>query len=281
MTQSSSPVVLLNGDFIQSENSGWMNNRAFLYGDGFFESMRVHQGRIIHADLHESRIRHAMELLEFEGPDLADFSKLEDKINALIRKNQLSTYVRIRYTLFRQADGFYAPDNNNTGYLISAFPLEDTYTFPGQGKPAIPYTRQAKARGPFSCIKSISSLFYVMAGIAVKHAGVEDCLLLNTSGNVIEALSSNVFFWYNNTLITPPLSEGCVDGVLRRKILDLADKNGIPCREQMIAESEVMLADEIITTNAIRGIQYFSTLNGKTYGSAKARELHELLLASL
>ncbi len=279
--QSFSPVILLNGTLVPSETAGWINNRAFLYGDGFFESMRVHHGKIIHGDLHETRIRHAMELLELEGHGLADIQLLEQNIAGLLQENKLGTYVRIRYTLFRQADGFYAPDNNNTGYLISAFPLEDTYIFPEQGKPAILYTRQAKARGPFSCIKSISSLFYVMAGIAVKHAGAEDCLLLNTSGNVIEALSSNVFFWYNNTLITPPLSEGCVDGVLRRKILDLADKNGIPFREQMVAEPEVMLADEIITTNAIRGIQYISSLNGKTYGSAKARELHELLLASL
>lgn len=279
--QSFSPVILLNGTLVPSETAGWINNRAFLYGDGFFESMRVHHGKIIHGDLHETRIRHAMELLELEGHGLADIQLLEQNIAGLLQENKLGTYVRIRYTLFRQADGFYAPDNNNTGYLISAFPLEDTYIFPEQGKPAILYTRQAKARGPFSCIKSISSLFYVMAGIAVKHAGAEDCLLLNTAGNVIEALSSNVFFWYNNTLITPPLSEGCVDGVLRRKILDLADKNGIPFREQMVAEPEVMLADEIITTNAIRGIQYISSLNGKTYGSAKARELHELLLASL
>ena len=279
--QSFSPIVLLNGEYLQSESSGWMNNRAFLYGDGFFESMRVHNGKILHAALHESRIRHAMELLEFEGPEMADIALLENKIAGLIQQNNLSTYVRVRYTLFRQADGFYAPDTNNTGYLISAFPLDDTYTFPDQGKKAIIYTRQAKARGPFSCIKSISSLFYVMAGIAVKHAGAEDALLLNTSGNIIEALSSNVFFWYNNTLITPSLSEGCVDGVLRRKILDLADQHGIPFREQMIGEPEVMLADEIITTNAIRGIQYISEINGKQFGSAKALELHQLLLASV
>lgn len=279
--QSFSPIILLNGEYIPSEASGWINNRAFLYGDGFFESMRVHNGKILHAELHETRIRRAMELLEFEGPELADIRKLEEKIKMLSEQNQLGTYVRIRYTLFRQADGFYTPDNNNTGYLISAFTLENSYTFPEKGRQAIIYTRQAKARGPFACIKSISSLLYVMAGLAAQHAHAEDCLLLNTSGNIIEALSSNVFFWYNNTLITPPLSEGCVDGVLRRKILDLADQHGIPFREQMIAEPEVMLADEIILTNAIRGIQYISDINGKTFGATKARELHELLLASL
>lgn len=278
---SFSPIVLLNGDYCRPEQSGWMNNRAFLYGDGFFESMRVHDGKILHAKLHEARIRHAMELLEFDGHELASTDILEEKINALIRKNELGKYVRIRYTLFRQSDGFYSPENNNTGYLLSAFPLSDTYTFPDKGKTAIIYTRQAKARGPFSCIKSISSLFYVMAGIAVKHAKADDCLLLNTSGNIIEGLSSNIFFWYNNTLITPPLSEGCVDGVMRRKILDLADRHGIPFREQMIGEPEVMLSDEIILTNAIRGVQYIEWLNGKQFGHAKAGELHQLLLSSL
>lgn len=276
-----SPIVLLNGEFIAPEPSGWMNNRAFLYGDGFFESMRVQDGKILHSELHASRILHAMELLEFDNHSLADIHQLEQKIHSLIQKNHLGQHVRIRYTLFRQSDGFYTPENNNTGFLISAFPLPGTYTFPDHGKNAIIYTRQAKAKGPFSCIKSISSLFYVMAGIAAKHAQADDCLLLNTSGNIIEGLSSNVFFWFNNTLITPPLSEGCVDGVMRRKVLDLADRHGIPFREQMIGEPEVMLSHEIILTNTIRGIQYIRDLNGKKFGNATARKIHDLLIGSL
>lgn len=274
------PFVLLNDQLMPAEAAGSYTNRAFLYGDGCFESMRVHHGKIQHVHLHEVRIRHAMELLELNGPEMADINLLEERINRLLAENQHGPYARVRYTLYRDARGYYIPDRNNTGFLLTTASLEGDYAFEEHGRTAIIYTRQAKARGPFAGIKSISSQFYVMAGIAAKHAKADDCLVLNTSGNIIEGLSSNIFCWFNKTLITPPLSEGCVDGVLRRKILNLAAEAGIHTREQRISEAEVMLSDEIILTNTIRGVQFVRTLQGKTYGSLMARQLHELLLSA-
>lgn len=277
---ASAPFVLLNDQLIPAEGAGFFHNRAFLYGDGCFESMRVHAGKIQHARLHESRIRRAMELLELNGPELADLQLLEQRIGRLIAENHHGAYVRVRYTLYRDAQGFYMPDRNKAGFLLTTTPLDGHYTFDERGCTAIIYTRQAKARGPYAGIKSISSQFYVMAGIAAKHAKADDCLVLNTSGHIIEGLSSNAFLWYNKTLITPPLSEGCVDGVLRRKVLDLAEAAGIPTREQRISEAEVMLAEEIILTSTIRGVRFIRTLQGKTFGAAMARRLHELLVAA-
>jgi branched-chain amino acid aminotransferase len=266
--------MLLNGQPVNEDNSSQLfNNRGFYYGDGFFESMRVEHGKILRGDMHFQRMQKALLLLEMQSDIFSSVQEIESLIASLSAANKSGDYLRARITFFRQGPGNYTPDKNSTGYLINIQTLSGPMEFPEKGLRAGIYTRQAKAKGPFSNIKSISSQLYVMAGIHAKHEGLEECLLVNTSGHFIESLSCNFFIWMNNTLLTAPLSEGCVDGVYRRYLLDIADKNGIPFREQMITETEIALADEIILSNAVRGIQWIATLGEKNYDCQMARQL--------
>ena len=100
---------------------------------------------------------------------------------------------------------------------------------------------------------------------------------MNTSGNIIEALSSNFFIVKNKILITPPLSEGCINGVFRMYFMQLAKQFGIECKEEKIHPNDVLDADEIILTNAVKGVQWVEFYEGKKYGCEMGRKLFELI----
>ncbi|MBL7924422.1 MAG: aminotransferase class IV, partial [Bacteroidia bacterium] len=213
----------LNGNWIPEDKSSHLfHNRGFLYGDGFFESMRFENGRIRSGEAHMHRLHRSLLLLEMSDASFPDLESLETQLGALAEKNKFGAHVRARISVFREGPGIYTPEVNKTSYLINMSQLEGPLRFPETGLRIGYYTRQAKARGPFSNIKSLSAQLYVMAGLHARKEGLDELLLINTSGHFIEGITSNVFIVYNGTLLTPPLTEGCVDGVMRKTLLNLA-----------------------------------------------------------
>jgi len=273
---------LLNGELISGNiNSHALLNRGFLYGDGFFESMRFEKNKILLLDDHLHRLHRSLVLTEMSGEGFPDEEAMMTYAQQLIKANHCGDYARLRLTVFRDTSGFYTPEGSKAAWLLQVSALEGPYGRQDKGIHIGIYTRQSKARGPIANIKSTSSLFYIMAAIHAQKEKWDDALVLNTSGNIIEATSSNVFFVYNKTLITPPLSEGCIDGVFRKFILDLADKKGIPFREQMVTETELNLATEIFLTNTIRGIRWVGNLGNKSYENKIAAEIFDLVSKEL
>ncbi len=95
-----------------------------------------------------------------------------------------------------------------------------------------------------------------MAGIYAKEKKLDDCLLINENGNIIEGISSNIFLIKGSTLTTPSLKEGPVAGIMRKQILKIADDVGFKINnESSITQSQVLHADEVFLTNSINGIR--------------------------
>ncbi len=274
--------IILNGELVMEQDKyGSYSNRGFLYGDGFFETMRYEKGKILFAEDHLHRIHRSLLLTEISGEGLPGKADLINYIHKLALKNGCGEYARARLSVFRNAGGFYCPDNQRASWTLQVSALKEPYVLKDKGLTIGYYTRQSKARGPFASIKSLSSQFYVMAALHAKKEKWDEALLLNTSGHIIEGISSNVFLVYNNTLITPPLSEGCVDGIIRKNILDMADKNGIPFREQIITETEVNLASELFFSNTIMGLQWVRKIGKQTYDNKLGKEVFRLFMLSL
>ena len=270
--------VIYNGKLLpETELNLLIHNRGFLYGDGFFESMRFEHGKILRFNLHYERLLGNIELLQMDASSFPSPSDLNKMILDLVEANRITDFSRVRLNIFRESTGAYTPENNTTSYLITCTPLDGPYVFSSQGLKAGIYTEQCKAAGPYSCLKSLSSLFYVMAGIYCRKHQWDEVLVMNTSGNLIEALSSNFYIVKNNTLITPPLSEGCINGVFRMYFMQLAAKHGIECKEEKIHPNDVLEADEIILTNAVKGVQWVEFYEGKRYGIVMGRKLFELI----
>jgi branched-chain amino acid aminotransferase len=135
-----------------------------------------------------------------------------------------------------------------------------------------------KALSMVSDLKNSSALMYVVAAQFARAEGWDECILMNHFGQVCEGLTSNIFIVKGDKLITPTLDSACVNGVMRCYILWMLD-NAVEERE--IEVGELATADEILMTNAVKGIQWVRELNGKTYTNKKALELTGLVNSRL
>ncbi|MBM3920670.1 MAG: aminotransferase class IV, partial [Sphingomonadales bacterium] len=128
-----------------------------------------------------------------------------------------------------------------------------------------------------STIKTNSALTYVMAGIHAAENKWDECVIINDSGRIAETVSSNIFTVNGEFITTPPLSEYCVDGVMRKVVMQLAGAYGYSIQENPITEISLSTADEIFISNAVKGIQWVGEYGGKTYKNATSGKLSELL----
>jgi branched-chain amino acid aminotransferase len=116
-----------------------------------------------------------------------------------------------------------------------------------------------------------------MAGIYKNTYSLDECFLVNDKGNITEAISSNIFAVKNGVLYTSPIADGCVDGVMRKKIIELAKANRIAVDELSIVQSVLLGADELFLTNAINGIRWIVAYKEKRYFNNTSKKLVEKL----
>ena len=246
-------------------------NRAFRYGDSLFESIRYTNGKIMFLADHVKRIKLSMTTLRMNVPAEFTSSNIEQLIIHLIEKNSLKQDARIRLTVFRNDGGFYTPDTNDISFLIEAEKLEDTgYGLNQKGLWVDIYAEIKKPINKISNIKTGSALLYVMAGITKTSLRLDDCLLVNENGNIIESISSNIFVVKNGTLYTSPVTDGCVDGVMRKQILDIAAQNKILAFEQALTVHTLTNGYEVFLTNAIKGVQWVGQFKNKFYTNQRS-----------
>ncbi len=267
---------ILNGELVNSDAPTSLQiNRSFLYGDGFFETMRFVNQKIVFEEDHWRRIRKSIELLKLNTETIPDREKLIDEIKLLVEANKITSSARVRLTLFRNADGFYIPQNNQSGYFLSCFPLVDKRDNYLEGIRVGIYQDQKKIAGKLSHLKSTSAQLYVMAGIYARENNFDDVLILNQNGNCIESVSCNLFLVKDKTLLTPPISEGCVDGVFRKNILRAANELGIQAHESIITQMDLADAEEIFLSNVIRGIQTIKKMDEGTYANSITKKISD------
>lgn len=249
-------LINLNGEIISGDTKVFTAaNRAFKYGDGLFESMRMLKGQLKFADKHADRLHKGMKALKMDGYSQMDSWFLREKAEQLASVNKIK-HGRLRLTVYRDSDGLYTPQQNKTGYVLEIVPADEPrYFLNSKGLIIDVFTELSKPNNFLSNIKTCNSLVYVLSGIYKTQHNLDDVLLLNQNGFLCEASSSNIFIYYQNHLYTPALSEGCVEGVMRQVIIDIAQKNNIPLTEAQISPEILYEADEVFLTNATRGIQ--------------------------
>ncbi|WP_454801851.1 aminotransferase class IV [Mucilaginibacter phyllosphaerae] len=252
-------------------------NRAFKYGDGLFESMRVMKGKLKFPELHAERLQKGMKALKIDGYSQADSWFLKEKVEELARRNKIK-HGRLRLTVYRDAEGLYTPTQNKMAYCLEMQAIDEPrYFLNERGLIMDVYTELPKPLNWLSNIKTCNSLTYVMAGIYKQQNKLDDVFLLNQNRFLCEANSSNIFVWYQNHLYTPALSEGCVEGVMRRVVIQLALDNNIPVTEAQINPEILNEADEVFLTNATKGIQWVMGYGVKRYFNRISKALMDEL----
>ncbi|MEC3880870.1 aminotransferase class IV [Parapedobacter sp. 10938] len=255
------------------------DNRAFRYGDGLFETMRWMDGDIRFLSHHIARLHEGMRVLKLEQTEKFTADFIRSRAAELIKRNGLENqHVRVRLQVFRGGGGLYSPQQNSACYVMEVSKLDpDDVKHRKIGLIIDVYNEVKKPYSELSKLKSSNALVYVMAGLYRTKNGLDDVLLLNQEGFLCESLSSNVFIWYEKKLYTPAISEGCIDGVMRKVVIDLAVDSGMEVIEAQISPDILRAADEIFHTNAIHGVQWVMGYKQKRYFNRISRMLQERL----
>lgn len=259
-----------------------ISNRAFRFGDALFETIKVIDGEPLFVDLHIERISNAMQLLGMLAiPDLT-VDNLVAQIKILLKRNNCENSARVRFTIFRKDGGFYTPQTNQVSYTIEAYPLSVSgYEWNSKGLQIGFYKENLKPINNFSKIKSANALLYVLAAQYAQSNKFDDVFLLNTNHAIIESSNSNLFYFLNGRLYTPPLADGCLSGIMRFIVLALAIENEIEIEERSLYVDDIPFVKEAFLTNTLRGIVWISGINDARYFNHSARQFYELLLQKL
>ncbi len=267
-------MINFNGN-VTSEDNLLTNNRGLLYGDSVFETVKILDGKILFAEDHYFRLMASMRIVRMEIPMNFTMEYFEEQILTLAKAENLEKSSRARITIFRNQGGFYLPKDNTVSFLIHIAALENSvYQFEKESYEVELYKDFIVTKHLLSTIKSSNRMINVTGSIFADENGYDNCLLINDDKNVIEALNGNIFMLMGNKLITPPISEGCLNGVMRKQVLALAKKiESLEVVEEPISPFDLQKANELFVTNVIKGIQPITKYRKKDYETKISKEI--------
>lgn len=272
-------MVNFNGVITEEELLLSGSNRSFLYGDGVFETLKVLNNQILFFEDHYFRLLASMRIIRMQIPMSFTLEYLEEQILTLVRKQGVQDSARVRLTVFRNDGGYYTPTDNKVSFVIRASALSvKSYTASETPFEVDLYKDFIVPKQLLSTLKTNNKIIQITASIFAQENGLDTCLLINDEKNVIEAAYGNLFMLLNGQLITPPISEGCLNGIMRKQILKLAKElDGIEVLEQPISPFDLQKADELFITNVIVGIQSVTKYRKKEFEETIANQLLEKL----
>jgi branched-chain amino acid aminotransferase len=241
-----------------------INNRGLKFGDGLFETMKFYNNTILLSNLHFERLYSGLRLLQIDHSTLRQ-EELEELAYELCKKNNCTALGRVRLSVYRKDGG--------AEFLIEAFPLpaeNNQLNEKGWVLGTHPHVR--KSIDVFSNSKSISYLPYVLADLYAKQQGLDEALVLNALNKIADGSKTNLFLSKSGELFTPALHQGCVDGVMSK---------GFIVHQTEINEDDLLEADEVFMTNAIRGIRWVQQYQHKLFESGLSTVIYKEVVAPL
>ncbi|WP_264559351.1 aminotransferase class IV [Flavobacterium sp. N2270] len=277
-------MVNFNGTIQDSSNIVIENNRGFLFGDSVFETMKVVDGKILFLEDHYFRLMASMRICRMEIPMNFTMEYFESQvINLLKASTAVENDCRVRFSVYRSGDGFYLPKTNETEFLVTISKLEEAMYLINNSTYEVELFKDSYVtKQLLSTLKTNNKMVQITGSIFANENGYHNCLLLNDEKNVVEALQGNIFMFLNGELITPPLSDGCLNGIMRKQIIEIASKmEDLKVVEKSISPFDLQKADELFITNVIVGIQSVSKYRKKEFTSLVAEKLIARLNAKI
>jgi branched-chain amino acid aminotransferase len=260
-------MVNFNGT-IQDNSAVFVeSNRGFLVGDAVFETIKVVNNQVLFLEDHYFRLMATMRICRMEIPMLFTMEYVEAQILELIDVLHPSAAFRVRFSVYRTGGGFYAPLSNEVAFVVTAMPLESVlYSIEKEDYEIELYKDFHVSKQLLSTLKTNNKLLQVLGTIYAKENGYDNCLLLNEDKNIVEALQNNIFMKMGNVISTPPIAEGCINGIMRKQVLSILSKmEGYQVKEAVISPFDLQKADELFLTNVISGIQPITKYRKKSY----------------
>jgi branched-subunit amino acid aminotransferase/4-amino-4-deoxychorismate lyase len=267
-------LISFNGVLTDADDKIFSSqSRIYKYGDGFFESIKIINRKPQLFDLHYSRIQRASILFHLPLQSKWTQKYFEDQIELVCMKNGWLN-ARCRIVFYRESEGFYAPERNRCLFMIEMTEAPGNYPINDTGLRLGDYGQILKASNFTSFFKPLSAINYVLAGIYATEHQFDSVILYNEMGNVSEAFNANLFIISDDEVLTPALSEYCLDGVMRHFILNKLKSLGCVVRETVITEEDLLNADEVFLTNATRGMTWVENYKESHYAFTRTYKIH-------
>ena len=255
--------AILNGNIIESSKINlFLGNRGFKYGDGLFETIALFGGHPRLLELHLSRLHEGAEYLGIEVKQLLRQEKIEESIRLLQQLNNAEHDGIVRLYIWRNGKGKYVPSGGDAGIMLTiektALKSMHKVSEAGFSKKVVNYPSE------FSRFKTMSALKYVIAGIEKEAEMIDEIIILDHVRHISEALSSNIFWKKDEKFFTPPLTTGCIAGVMRQWMMHALKQNGHSIEEKLVGKTEFLEAESIFTTNAV-GIGHIQAIGKRSF----------------
>ena len=275
-------MVNFNGNIQENSSISIENNRGFLFGDSIFETIKVLGNKVLFLEDHYFRLMASMRICRMEIPMNFTMEYFESQIVNLIQALNIANSYRVRFSVYRDSEGFYLPKSRNVQFLVTASPLQELYEIGKQNYEVELYKDFYITKQLLATLKTNNKMLQITGSIFAEENGYDNCLVLNNEKNVVEALQSNVFMKTGNVVVTPPVSDGCLNGIMRKQILEILKKmEGIEVKENSISPFDLQKADELFLTNVISGIQPITKYRKKEYKTEFASEVLKRLNAKI
>jgi branched-chain amino acid aminotransferase len=269
-------LVFFNNQILATHEISQVNNRAFRYGDGLFESMRIMNGELLFFHDHIQRLFAGMNALKIKIPEGWDLNYFYHLVCELMERNQITTSGRIRLQVWREGSGRYTPESNEPDLMIELMPMEDNeFTWLSTGLSIDVAISVKKAYDVTANIKTCSSLTYILASIEAKEKNIDETIIENAYGKIADTCTGNLFLISKGKVITPTLRDAPVAGVFRSNLIEMLRHEKFAVAEESITVEDILTADEIFITNATKGIRPVTRFRNKNYSSGFTKLIFE------
>ncbi|GAA4269457.1 aminotransferase class IV [Hyunsoonleella aestuarii] len=273
-------MINFNGNIQENKEILSIENRGYTYGDALFETIKAVHGKLFFWEDHYFRLMASMRIMRMEIPMNFTMEFLEEQIQNTLTANQLNNAsARIKILVHRIEGGLYLPESNDVNFVISAKAIDsDYYLHVNENYVVDLFKDYYVSPSLLSTLKTNNKVLNVVGSVYAKENNLNNCLILNTDKKVVEALNGNVFLVKDNIIKTPPLSDGCLKGVMRKQIIEILKH--IPdyqFEEASISPFELQKADELFITNVIVGIQPITNYRKKQFSQEVSKELLQKL----
>lgn len=277
-------MINFNGNILSDDASISIKNRGYAYGDALFETIKASYGKLLFWEDHYFRLMASMRIMRMEIPMNFTMEFLEDQIKTTLNANELSSSSsRIKVMVHRNEGGLYLPETNDVSYVISTQKVEeDFYVLNEEFYEVDLFKDYYVSPSLLSTLKTNNKALNVVGNIFAKENRLNNCFILNTDKYIIEALNSNIFLVKDNIVKTPPITDGCLNGVMRKQVIKMVKAHpDYELSETSISPFELQKADELFITNVIVGIQPITKYRKKTYGNEASKNLLQKLNINL
>lgn len=256
-------------------------DHGLLYGDGVFEGVRIYNGSIFRLKEHLQRLFDSCKAIALD-PQMS-IEEMETAVTSTVRANKKDTgYIRLIIT---RGDGPLGIDPSTCKKARIIIIVGDITLYPQEYySKGIKVCMSTYRRIPADCfdvrIKSLNYLNNVLAKIEARQSGCLESILLNANGHVAECTGDNIFIIKNSCIVTPPVTEGALEGITRGVIMEIAQQFGLNVSEAIMTRFDLYTADECFLTGTAAEVIPVVEIDGRIVGNGTpgkiTRELIDL-----